>query len=301
MSGDLRLAPAGFAGSVRPVVLNADGQPVSGLFIQPETEVPRSLVLALHGAGTSAAYFHGQAHGGLSFLDLAARFGHSVLAIDRPGYGRSSTWLPLGLAAGDQAAVITSVLSDVTAHFPIGAGVFLLAHSFGGKVALHLAGDKAIDELLGADISGCGHQYAVAPARPGAGGGQSARNWGPLRLYPSGTFSANARMFSTAPAREAADALRWPEHFADLAGRIEVPIRLTFAEHEAWWRCDAAALADLHTRLSRAPRVVIDQQPAAGHNVSLGWAAQAYHLRVLAFLEDCLLRREHEPVGGLVT
>jgi hypothetical protein len=40
-----------------------------------------------------------------------------------------------------------------------------------------------------------------------------------------------------------------------------------------------------------APRVDARVQAGAGHNISLGWAARAYHLGALAFAEECLARR----------
>ena len=84
----------------------------------------------------------------------------------------------------------------------------------------------------------------------------------------------------------------WPDVFDALAPRVRVPVRLTFAEHELWWRHDADALDDLRARLSSAPRVVVDRQPDAGHNISLGRTARAYHLRALAFFEECLPERD---------
>jgi hypothetical protein len=44
--------------------------------------------------------------------------------------------------------------------------------------------------------------------------------------------------------------------------------------------------------------VSVERQPAAGHNISLGRAARAYHLRALAFLEDCLAARERPLAPG---
>lgn len=80
----------------------------------------------------------------------------------------------------------------------------------------------------------------------------------------------------------------WPETFEELAPRIEIPVRLTFAEHEAWWLHDEPDIADLTSRLTKAPVVRVERQPDAGHNISLGRAARCYHLRALAFFEECL-------------
>jgi hypothetical protein len=87
------------------------------------------------------------------------------------------------------------------------------------------------------------------------------------------------------PERERRDASRWPAVFADVAARVTAPVRLTFAEHEAWWRHDDATLTELASRFTATtPRV--EHQPGAGHNISLGWAARSYHLRALAFAEE---------------
>jgi hypothetical protein len=68
---------------------------------------------------------------------------------------------------------------------------------------------------------------------------------------------------------------------------VRVPVRFTFAEHERWWHHDAESLAELRGLLP-APRVIVDRLPHAGHNVSLGLAARTYHLRALAFFDECL-------------
>jgi hypothetical protein len=46
-------------------------------------------------------------------------------------------------------------------------------------------------------------------------------------------------------------------------------------------------------RLSAAPRIVIDRLPKAGLNISLGRTARAYHLKGLAFAEECLATARH--------
>jgi len=90
------------------------------------------------------------------------------------------------------------------------------------------------------------------------------------------------------PCREAEDAANWPQICGDLLPRVRVPVRLTFAEHEAWWHHSDEDVADLVGLLTAAPRVVVERLPDAGHNISLGWAARTYHLRALAFFEEAV-------------
>ncbi|MEU2395000.1 alpha/beta fold hydrolase [Streptomyces sp. NPDC007369] len=283
---------------VRQVLLDAGEVRLSALLAEPgHGATPRATVVALHGGGMRAGYFHAPADRRLSFLGLAAGLGYRVLAVDRPGYGHSAAVFPEGLPLADQCDLLRRALADRQAGGAAdGAGLFLLAHSYGGKAALTLAADPGGLPLIGAAVSGIGHRIATALPAPGtvAWARELGRNnWGPLGLYPPDTFRLAAPLVAPMPAREAAEVPRWTRALEGLAPRIGIPVRFTFAEHEHRWRHDPEALADLTALFRGAPAgaaVSIDGQPGAGHNISLGWAARPYHLRVLGFLEDCLLR-----------
>ncbi|WP_052852639.1 alpha/beta hydrolase [Streptomyces avicenniae] len=285
--------PPNPAATVRRISVDAGGVTLSGLLGEPEHAPARAAVVALHGGGLNAGYFDARTAPGLSLVTLGASLGYTVLALDRPGYGASAARLPLGQTLTDQAATVTGALRDFTSRHATGAGILLLAHSFGGKVAIGAAADLPGETLLGLDLSGIGHAYQDPRHGPPdlTRHGDWRRNWGPLHLYPPGTFQARSVPVEPMPAQEIADAARWPAHFRDLAPRVRVPVRLTFAEHEAWWRHDPDALAELTAAFGAAPHVRAERQPDAGHNISLGWAARAYHLRALAFLEECLAPR----------
>ncbi|GAA1015465.1 thioesterase [Streptomyces sp. F-3] len=300
------LTPGTLSPGVRRITLDAAGLTLSALLAQPAHGAPRATVVALHGGGMSAGYFDGRAHPGQSLLRLGARLGYTVLAPDRPGYGASADALPEGQCLAEQADSLHAALDDFVRRHDTGAGLFLLAHSYGGKLALAAAArdDGRVPRdagrgLLGLDISGLGHRYAVLPEElPNERGhGHWTRTWGKLRLYPPGTFRGSGALVAPMPVREREEALRWPETFASLAARVRVPVRLTFAEHEAWWRHDDDTLAALREEFGGAPRVVVDRLPGAGHNISLGWAARSYHLRALGFLEECLALRECASAG----
>lgn len=252
-----------------------------------------------------AGYFDNRARPGLSLLALGAQLGYTVLAVDRPGYGLSAARLPRGLALEDSAPVLRAALADFSTRYDTGAGLFLVAHSYGGKLALSAA-DAFGEALIGMDISGLGNRVAVAPHQlPGPDGqGDWRKHWGALRLYPPDAFRLGQALVSPVPEIEAAQGPLWPELYPELAARVRVPVRFTFAEQEQWWRYDEEAVAAL-TRPLASARVRVDHQPDAGHNISLGWAARTYHLRVCGFLEECLLARDaavpqRRPVGAAV-
>ncbi|MFE3377129.1 alpha/beta hydrolase [Streptomyces anulatus] len=279
---------------IREVVLSGGGIPLSGLLAEPPDGLPpRALVVAVHGGGMRAGYFHGLAHPGQSLLELGARLGLAVLAVDRPGYGLSAARLPEGQTLAEQSVTLRAAIEGFAASYAPGAGIFILAHSYGGKLALSVAAGPQGLDLLGLDISGCGHRYAADAGGMAqtTGRGMWKLNWGVLSLYPPDSFRRSRSLVAPVPPRESAEARTWPERFPAIAARVRVPVRFTFAEHEHWWLRDEAAIATLTTSLGSA-RVVVDHLPRAGHNISLGWAARSYHLRALAFLEECLMERE---------
>ena len=277
---------------------------LSGLLAEPETP-PRALVLALHGGGMTAAYFHGRVHPDLSLLRLGRRLGFTVLALDRPGYGRSSAWLPQGQLLGEQADTVYGALDEFAARHATGAGVLVVGHSYGLKLGLFLAAHPRGKELLGLDGSGAAYRYQPA-LHPGAAdteltadgsvaayASRSPRElfWGSESLYPPGTFTPGMRPIAPVPELEAYQSALWPELLPGVAAEVRVPFQFSVAEHEQWWQVTDADLAEYQALFTAAPHLIVRRQPAAGHNISLGWAARSYHLNALAFAEQCLLRR----------
>ncbi|MEU9035618.1 alpha/beta fold hydrolase [Streptomyces sp. NPDC048352] len=287
---------------VRSVTLDAGGIPLSGLLALPAQPVPRALVVALHGSGMSAGYFDSRARPGLSLLELGAGLGYAVLALDRPGYGASAAVLPEGQDLQGQTAAVLAALEGFVRDRDPGAGVLLVGHSGGGRVALAAAAAARGGLVpLGVDLSGLGRRFLVEPWRlPGPDlPGEWRRHWGALRFYPPDAFRLGQRLLRPVPAVEMRETLRWPEMYPSVAAGVGVPVRFTFAEQELWWRHDGEALEELLTPLMGASPEVA-RQAHAGHNISLGWAARTYHLRVLSFLEECLLARD-TAVGRVAT
>jgi pimeloyl-ACP methyl ester carboxylesterase len=274
--------------AVRPVTLAAGGAEIAGLLAEADGP-PRALVLAIHGSGTTSQYFDCRTGPGLSLLELGAACGYTVLAVDRPGYGDSAQLEPA--TAGAQAAVLLTLIDEFTASHDSGVGVFVMSHSSGTKVALTMAGDHERGRrLLGVEGSGTGVEFApgFAAARL-AGTHYSEMAWGSADLYPPDARDALVRV-PTSPA-DSEDARHWPETIRRLAPGVTVPVRMTLAEEEYFYPTDRAALDELAGLFTSSPLVEVVVEPRSGHNVSVGWGARAYHLKVLAFVEQCILLR----------
>ena len=266
------------------------GLTLSGLLAEPDGE-PTALIVALHGHGMTAQYFAGPAHRNSSLLELGAALGFTVWAPDRLGYGASAGADPKSFGLFPQAEVLNTAIERLSERYPVGAGCFLLGHSFGLKLALTMAASPHRITLLGVDGSGSGLLYSFQPGvtRPDKHDGDLSPYWGPRDLYPPATLASDVMLASPSAAAPMQEAVDWPDDFRSFADRIRVPVRFTFADHERLWRVSEEHFAALRAALVSASRIEIQIQRGAGHNISLSKAARAYHLKALAFAEECVI------------
>jgi pimeloyl-ACP methyl ester carboxylesterase len=289
-------------GSGQQVVVTVDGVPLSGLLADvPE---PHAVVVALHGGGSDADYFDSPLDRRLSLLDVGAALGFTVISLNRPGYGSSYPYEGAMGSPDTRIELMYGALDELLAERPQGAGVFLMAHSIGCALAARMAASDRGESLLGVELSGIGLHYhsraielmdawaQAEPRRDQIPTGMRDVIWGPEHLYPSDNFFVGVPPSSRIPSYEGAEAVAWPSAFPALAAAITVPVRYSLGDHECWWRPGQAGLDEVAALFTAAPRVVTDEQTWGGHNLSLGRSATAYHLKVLAFVEECILARK---------
>ena len=307
-------APAAPGGddAVRSRVVEVDGVPMSALVCAVGR--PRAAVVALHGGAARAAYFHAPALAAQSLLLTGAALGFTVIALDRPGYGASAPHAAgmdepsrrVDLAYG---AVDRLLGPDPAAR---GAGVFVVAHSLGSVLALRMAADERGADLLGLELAGTGLRFdprsadilegraRAVPEEGPQNGRRGLRDllWGPERLYPE-RVEDRAAIASSTPPYEGTEIRTWPRELPGAAAAVRVPVRYCLGDHERVWDADPEAMAQVGALFTASPRVVVDRQAYGPHNLSLGRSATAYHLKVLAFAEECVLaRREAGFPGG---
>jgi pimeloyl-ACP methyl ester carboxylesterase len=268
-----------------------DGVPMSALVA--EVSDPRAVIVAVHGGATSARYFDCPGRPRLSLLRLAASRGYTVVALDRPGYGSSALYQDEMSDAGRRVELAFGAV-DAIVGAGRGAGVFLMAHSAGCELGLRMAADLTRTDVIGVEVAGTGLRYrpdakaiisrASTTLKPA---GLRDLLWQPTELYPAEVLTG--ALAGPGAAYEAEVTGDWPRgNFPVVAARVTVPVQVSVAEHEAVWESTPESIADIAALFTASPRVVVNEMAASGHNLSVGLTAEAYHQRVLSFLEDCL-------------
>ncbi|WP_194830010.1 alpha/beta hydrolase [Nocardia sp. XZ_19_231] len=286
---------------VVPVVVDVDGVPMSGLLAAVHD--PRAVVVALHGGATTSKYFDCPGHPDLSLLRAGMAAGFTVLALDRPGYGSSRPFVD---RFGDAAVRVEAMFAAIDGHLgaaPRGAGIFLVAHSAGSHLGVRMAADDRGSRFLGLELAGTGRvrqpdaETALSVPKP-SGRAVAELLWQPHHLYPH-ELVGGGPIVAGGPRFEGAQMQEWTEvHFPRLAARTTIPVRFSVGQYERVWRNDPAGLADIADLFAVAPRVVLNVQPHSGHNLSLGYTARAYHLKLLSFVEECAVARESGEFSG---
>jgi pimeloyl-ACP methyl ester carboxylesterase len=279
---------------VRRVVM-VDGVPMSALVAA--VSEPRAVIVAIHGGATSAAYFDCPGHPRLSLLRLAALHGITAIALDRPGYGASALYADEMNEPDRRVALAYGAVDGVLADGPLGAGVFLLAHSAGCELALRMAVAPRGEGVLGLELAGTGMNYsatakdvmrqASATHRPA---GLRDLLWQPVELYPAEVLTG--ALSAPGVGYEAEVTSNWPRRdFPAIAATVRLPVEFSVADHESVWETTPAALAEIAAAFTASPRVVVNEVLSSGHNVSVGLTAEAYHRKVLSFIEECIEAR----------
>jgi len=289
----------------RPRVVLVDGVPMSALV--SEAPDPRAVVVAFHGGASTAAYFDCPGHPRLSLLRAGATLGFTVVALDRPGYGASAPYPDAMQHPEQRVALAYGAVDKILGDKPRGAGLFLLAHSAGCELAVRMTADERAQDagVLGLELAGTGLQYAEAASdilktatatqRPA---GLRDLLWQPAHLYPAEVLSGITNS-STGALYEATMVKGWPrQDFPALAAQAGVPVEFSVAEHERVWRSDPEELAKIAAMFTASPRFVINEQIGAGHNLSLSVNAAAYHMKVLSFVEECVVAQENATAAA---
>jgi pimeloyl-ACP methyl ester carboxylesterase len=275
------------------------GLRLSGTDARPASP-PTATIVALHGGGYSAGYWDHPLDPAASLLTLGSALGYRVIAIDRPGYGASHGLVGDDVRMVRQAEIVLDLVDALRAGSETGAATFLIGHSMGAVLALHMAASDRAGAIAAVEISGLPFVFdgsaAVDMERLATldflpdRGPQSRRAlfYGPDETFDPDMIAAEEPLRRPLPAAEVIDGVECPEATAVLAPKITVPVQITRADADASSGGGRPGLERCAALFTSSPRVACVWQRASGHNISLHRVARAYHLRALAFFDEVL-------------
>jgi pimeloyl-ACP methyl ester carboxylesterase len=279
---------------------------LSGLECGP-ARTPRGVVIALHGSGYLSRYWDYPADPAASLLRQGRALGYRVIAVDRPGYGRSRAGDADTACLESQARILAGLIAQVRRESRP-APVFLVGHSLGSLMAVRLAAREAAANVAGLDVTGLPLRWrtdiraAVESDADGFGSSlhdtrrRFALFYGPPGTYDPRMVTAETEFTHRIPRIEMRDSLASPQILRALAPKVRVPVQSTVAEHEKVIVGGRQSVTVNRALFSSSPRSVARWQPRAGHNVSLHHVAGEYHARALAFFEEIRSRlRPDDP------
>jgi pimeloyl-ACP methyl ester carboxylesterase len=273
----------------RPRVVLVGAVPMSALVAA--VDEPRAVIVAIHGGATSSTYFDCPGHPHLSLLRSAAAQGFTAIALDRPGYGASALYQDEMDDPDRRTALAFGAIDKMVGEGSRGAGIFVVGHSAGCELALRLTVSR--DDVFGIELAGTGLRYrseakavireATLTSRPGL----RDLLWQPTDLYPpevlTGALTAAGAQY------EATVTTNWARtDFPAIAAEVRVPVEFSAGDHERVWESTPESLAAIAALFTASPRVVVNEVPDSGHNLSVGLTADAYHRKVLSFVAECI-------------
>ena len=211
----------------------------------------RPSVLALHGWGRTSADF------------AATLAGLDAVAVDLPGFGATPP-PPEPWGAADYAAAVAPVLDEMAAP------AVVVGHSFGGRVAVHLATLRP-DQIGGLVLTGVPLvRRPGAPRRRPAPAflvGRALHRWGVL---PEARMEALRQRYGSADYRAATGVMRAVhvrvvnETYEAQLARVACPVELVWGDDDA----DVPpAVAEAAAAL--LPAATLQVVPGAGHHTPL--------------------------------
>lgn len=211
----------------------------------------RPAVLALHGWGRSSADFR-------ATLD-----GLDAVALDLPGFGATPE-PPEAWGAAEYAAAVAPVLDEMAMP------AVVLGHSFGGRVAVHLAAAHP-DRVGGLVLTGVPLvRRPDAPRRRPAPAFRVGRALHRRGLLSDGRMEALRRRYGSADYRAAGGVMRSVhvravnETYDDVLPRVACPVELVWGDDDA----DVpVAVAEAASRL--LGDATLHLVPGAGHHTPL--------------------------------
>ena len=287
-----------------PYAVTVDGVNIAGTYFEPVSHVKEMpLLVALHGGTYDSNYFS-VAGGPLgSFVDIALRNGFAVLALDRPGYGKSGSLPDKTSSFARQAGLLDVAIAQCAAQRDA-ASVVLIGHSIGAMICLEIAARRPTWPLVGASTTGMGARHLTERLAPLPVQGmvdlphadREAVMFGESNTFTMASREAARTSYAPAPVDELAEARVWArDRLGIVASNVIIPVQNILAEHDPRWDSSPEALAEFRAYFSSGVSTALARR--VGHSIDHHLLGAALHLQQLAFAYTCALSRRR-PLSG---
>jgi pimeloyl-ACP methyl ester carboxylesterase len=286
------------------ILFENDAYAISGIRCIPELELgrrPPPLVIAIHGGTYHSGYFD---IAGYSLVHRAAGLGIPILALDRPGYGRSTAFPPAEATIIHNAERLNEVIGRIWEQFQTRLpGVVLIGHSIGGAIAVGIASQQPQWPLLGIAISGVG--LASPPEAGDAWASlpdlamidlpapmKNAVMFGPEWTYDRVMPTASRPADTPVPRAELIDIVTaWPALVYELTAKVKVPVHYRQGEFDKLWITDLDQVLKFGNAFSASSSVDARLLESTGHCIDFHRVGAGFQLEQLAFALRCTVER----------
>lgn len=277
---------------------------VSGRAVAPRrtsgTSEECPLVVAIHGGGFTSEYFDIPGH---SLVERAAARGFGVLALDRPGYGRSRQDAAGGNGLEANAVWCAGAISRLWPQYRNAcSGVVLIGHSIGAAIAVILSAQQQDWPLAGVATSGAG--LTPNPALSGYFAQFEEDVWvatdpdnkdrlmfGDPGTYLRGIKEVVRKAYQPVSTRELREINTvWPERALSLMGSSTVPIQFRLAEREVLWVANDVEIERVSAALTNNPGSTASLIRHAGHCTDFHSVGPEFQDSQLDFAMQCTRR-----------
>ncbi len=255
------------------------------------------LIVAVHGGTYDAAYFDVPGH---SLLDRAEAERLPIVAIDRPGYGKTPLLASDAMTLRGQGRFLVETLGALWQLHGAGRpGMVVIAHSIGAAITLFAAGNACDPTLLGVAVSGVGMRtppehkdmWQAFPQQDLVGLPDEVKDgvmFGPQGSFDPGAPAAARVANRTVPRVEIVDIVTsWTGDAPDVLARVGVPVHYRQGEFDRLWITGEDEVRAFEAALSQAPRVDAAMMPGMGHCLDFHNVGDAFQSEQLAFARTC--------------